>query len=288
VYEAGFSGFRLHRELSTFGITNMVVHAASVEIAARERVKTDKRDSLKLAIQLDCGRLKGIRVPSETEEARRILHRTREQLIRKRSATMNRIRMRLYQFGIRVSKERLSRRWVAEYLEGPRALRPEVVRGIQSLLRIWEALDKEIYLLNRELREQAKEDLLEATYRSVPGIGPISARILSTELGDMRQFSNERALFCFTGLTPGEHSSGERLRRGHISRQGSGRLRAVLVECAWAAVRKDPALKARFLALTPRLGKRRAIVAIARKLIGIVRSLFRKQQLYQPQVQLAA
>lgn len=64
VYEAGFSGFVLHRYLLREGIENQVVHAASVEISARDRVKTDKRDSLKLATQLSAGRLKGIHVPT--------------------------------------------------------------------------------------------------------------------------------------------------------------------------------------------------------------------------------
>ena len=144
VYEAGFSGFGLHRELVRNGIRNIVVHAAAVEIAARERVKTDKRDSLKLAIQLDCGRLRGIRVPTEAEEAKRVLHRTREQLVRKRSAGMNQIRMRLYQFGVHVTapKERLCITKVTECLAANPNLPREVARGIQSLLGIWEALSK--------------------------------------------------------------------------------------------------------------------------------------------------
>jgi transposase len=72
VYEAGFSGFVLHRYLQENGIDNRVVHAASVEISARDRVKTDKRDSLKLATQLSHGRLKALHVPTVEREAYRV------------------------------------------------------------------------------------------------------------------------------------------------------------------------------------------------------------------------
>jgi transposase len=85
VYEAGFSGFGLHRHLCRVGIQNIAVHAASIEVSVRDRVKTDKRDSLKLAVQLAAGRWQGIRIPSEAEECRRLVSRTRAQLVQARS-----------------------------------------------------------------------------------------------------------------------------------------------------------------------------------------------------------
>lgn len=84
-YEAGFSGFVLHRALIAAGIENLVVHAASIEVAANDRVKTDKRDATKIAWHLSRGMLEGIRVPSVEEELKRQLTRTREQLIRERT-----------------------------------------------------------------------------------------------------------------------------------------------------------------------------------------------------------
>ena len=86
VYETGFSGFVLHRELVKQGINNIVVHAAGVEVAVNNRVKTDKRDAQKLAALLEAGRLKGIGIPTHTQEQRRILTRTREQLVSGRRA----------------------------------------------------------------------------------------------------------------------------------------------------------------------------------------------------------
>lgn len=281
-YEAGFSGFELYRQLKEGGINCIVVHAASIEVS-RERVKNDRRDAKKIATQLHAGRLKGIRVPSREEEAKRVLHRTREQLIRKRSATKAQIRMRFYQFGCRVTgpKEHLTFAKIEAALE--RRFPREFHIGIESLVSTWQALNKEIALLERREKEVLATDERMPVYLSVPGIGFQSACILCTELGDMSQFPNERALFCFTGLTPQEHSSGERECKGHISRQGSGRLRHVLVEAAWVAVRKNPELNRCFQRLATRTGKKKAIVAIARKLIGRIRAMFRKKEFYRSQ-----
>lgn len=153
--------------------------------------------------------------------------------------------------------------------------------SIACLYEEWKHILSQVQKLDKELHAQAKEDPLEAIYRSVPGIGPLIARVLSSELGDMSQFRNERALFSFTGLTPGEYSSGKEVHRGHISRQGSSRLRHMLVEAAWKAIRKDEVLKEFFERIAKKAGKKRAIVAVARKLIGRVRAAFRAQTMYE-------
>ena len=87
VYEAGFSAFVLHRALIKAGITNMVVNPASIAVAANDKVKTDRRDSKKLAIDLADGRLRGIYVPTEAEELARLLPRTRAQIVEHRATT---------------------------------------------------------------------------------------------------------------------------------------------------------------------------------------------------------
>ena len=103
---------------------------------------------------------------------------------------------------------------------------------------------------------------------------------MATELGDMTRFANERALFSYTGLTPSEHASGASVRRGHISRQGSSRIRQLLVETAWRALPRDPVLQERFDRIAATRGKKRAIVAIARRLTGRIRACFRQGTTY--------
>lgn len=287
-YEAGYSGFWLHRYLKQKNINNIVVNPGSVEIAAGNRVKTDKRDSLKLAQQLDANRLKAIYVPSEEQELSRLLIRTREQLVRARTRARVQIRMKLHQFGLFPSEYTgvLTTKYAQELISGVEQV--ELKTALTALFSQWEYLNQEIKDLEKELRKQAKDDELEATYRSVPGIGELMARVLSTELGDMSQFPNERALFSYTGLTPCEYSSGEQVRRGHISRQGSSRLRHTLTEAAWRAIRKDMQLKADFERIAKRRGKKRAIVAIARKLVGRVRAVFKAKGIYELEYKKAA
>jgi transposase len=280
-YEAGFSGFVLHRELKKHGIQNLVVNAAGVEVSVNDRVKTDKRDALKLSTLLEARRLKGIRIPSEVEEAHRLLSRTRQQLVEDRTAVKNKIRMKFHQFGLIDDDEtrQMTHILVDELLKN--APSKELTIAINAYWSVWRNLDEEIKKIEEELKHQAKEDPNEKTYRSAPGVGPLSARILSNELGNMFQFKNERQLFSFTGLTPSEHSSGETIRRGHISRQGNSRVRGILIEIAWRAIGKDKTLAEFFERLYPRTGKTKAIVAVARKLIGRIRAAFQKRENYQ-------
>lgn len=280
VYEAGFCGFVLHRYLAANGIRSTVTHAASVEIAARDVVKTDKRDALKMALQLGAGRLRGITIPSEALEARRLLTRTREQLLGHRQRLMNQLRMKLHQFGLIGLNERGPLSYVKVFRALKKSHSEELDAACESLLGLWRSVNQELRAFNKKLLAQAAADRLEVVYRSIAGYGPLTARILANELGDMSQFRNERALFSFTGLTPREFTTGEHRRLGHISRQGSSRLRATLVEAAWRAIKLDPALHIDFQRIANRVGKKRAIVGIARKLIGRARALFRKREYY--------
>ncbi len=288
VYEAGFSGFGLHRVLVANGIKNIVVNPSSIEVAAKDKVKTDKRDCKKMAIQLEAGRLQGIHIPSIEQEHERLLTRTREQLVSERTRVSNQFKNRLYQFGLIPYNDEtvISERFIDNYLgiNLPKRLH----ECLAVLARLWKFVNLEIKEIEREMGQQAKQDKNEAIYRNVPGIGAISSRVLSNELGDMSQFRNERAIFSHTGLTPCEFSSGGKQRLGHITHQGSSRLRCLLTEASWKAIKEDAKLKEDFERIALKRGKKRAIVAIARKLIGRIRACFRKGESYQLGYGLAA
>ncbi len=187
-----------------------------------------------LATLLEAGRLKGIRIPSEKEEQQRLLTRTREQLVGERTAIKNRIRMKCHQLGLLepFDLRAMSHKLVKEILA--RSGGREFTLVIQAHWQVWKSLDQEIKKIEKELKAQAIEDAKEEIYRSAPGVGALSSRILSNELGDLSQFKNERQLFSYTGLTPSEHSSGDNIRRGQITRQGNSRVRMVLCEVAAA------------------------------------------------------
>lgn len=278
-YEAGFSGFYLHRELVTNKINNIVVHPASIEIASRDRVKTDKRDSLKIATQLYAGRLKGINIPSVEREAYRAITRLRDKLVKDRTRLSVQTKAFLNLNGMIDYKDtkRINKKAILEILSLSND--GELFFYLKTLAKRWIDIDKEIKLIDEKLKEQAiSEPNLERIYQSFPGIGAIASRVLINELGDMSQFKNERALFSFTGLTPQEYSSGEHTRQGHISRQGKPILRKVLVQAAWSTVRKEGPLKQAYERMSEKVGKKRAIVGIARRLIGQIRSCLQKNE----------
>lgn len=282
VYEAGFSGFVLHRYLLANGIDSIVIHAASVEISSRDRVKTDKRDSMKLAIQLSDGRLKGIHVPTRQREAYREVSRTRAKFAKDKRRVGNRIKSLLFRQGLigPDDDDTVNKKWLKtiiqyEYDESVRYC-------IQTSIDEWLFLRNKIKEIDSELAKQALADQeLEKIYQSVPGIGVVHARVLANELEDMKHFANENQLFSFTGLTPSEHSSGEHKRLGHISRQGRSVLRKTLIQAAWKAIYKDPSLQASFERMAQNAGKKRAITGIARRLIGQMRSCLKSNELYR-------
>lgn len=281
-YEAGFSGFVLHRHLTKNGIDNIVVNAASIEVGARDRVKTDKRDSLKIATQLSVGRLKGIFIPSIEMEDRRELTRLRSTHVKDRNRIAQRIKQKANYHGLLGPEDtqKVSRKWIKRFEE--MEFLPGLEFSIKSLIAQWKELDERIKGIDRELENQSSEDPeVDSVYRSVKGIGRTSARILANELGDMSQFSSERALFSYTGLTPSEYSSGEHVRKGHITGQGKPILRSILVQASWIAIRYDEDLCETYERIASRSGGKRAIVAVARKLIGRIRACFRKGEMYK-------
>ena len=283
VYEAGFSGYGLHRALCHRGIKNIVVNPASIEIAVTDRVKTDCRDSRKLGEQLSMGRLRGIYVPEEKEELRRQITRTRRQVVIQMNRVSNQIKSKLFYFGLISSEDNrmMSERYAKE-LEG-RDFSQELKFSLGVLIKQWRGLKEQLKEIERQMMIQSAEDSeVEEVYRSVPGIGRIVARVLSNELGDLsRRFPNERGLYKYIGLTPSEYSSGEKVYRGSIDRQGSGYIRSLLVEAAWRAIREDKVLRDSFERIARTRGKKKAIVAIARKLIGRIRACFCKNTLYK-------
>src|SRR4029434_7433600 len=121
-YEAGFSGFVLHRALTQAGITNIVVHPASVAVAANDKGKTERRDAKKLAIDLADSRLRGISIPTEAEALARLLPRTRAQLVEHRATMTRQIKAKLHPLGLippgsrRVMRSRYCREMAAWYV----------------------------------------------------------------------------------------------------------------------------------------------------------------------------
>ena len=200
-YEAGFSGFHLHRQLTAAGIKSQVIHPGSIEVASRDRVKTDKRDAKKLAVQLSVGRLSSIYIPSLEQEAKRSASRLRDNVVKLRKQVGQKIKSLLYTQGLIEGDDDtvLSASWLNKKVvevtsrQLPRGYDYTLQYYAQQWLRFTEDLKESKQTLLGMLTE--REAGLFALYRSAPGIGDINALKLVEELGDMSQFSNEKKLF---------------------------------------------------------------------------------------------
>ncbi len=284
-YEAGFSGFYLHRYLVKNKTNNIVVHPASIEVSSRDRVKTDKRDALKIATQLSANRLRGIYIPSLEQEGKRTISRLRTNFVKSRRQVGTQFKSLLFTQGLIEAAHTtvISQKWITQKLaEIEKGDYPEdFYYSAKKYAEEWKHLTSQIKEIEERLKTQAERDKdIQRIYESVPGIGLIHGRELANELGDMNQFRNERQLFSYTGLTPSEFSSGEHVRQGHISRQGRSVLRKILVEAAWVGITKDPELREVYENISRRKGGKRAIVGVARRLVGRIRSCLKSSKRY--------
>lgn len=280
-YEAGFCGFHLHRTLEAAEIKNIVVHAAGIE-TSNSRVKTDKRDSLKIVAHLSEGKLRCVYIPTVEREDSRTVTRLRDTFCRERSRIGNQIKSLLFLHGLipADNKKKVSPVWIKSLAKFE--MTAGVRFSIEMFAKTWLEFDAKVKEIDIEIKKQAiKDSAIDAVYQSVSGIGCTSARVLANELGDLMQFKNERQLFSYIGFTPSEHSSGEHTRQGHITKQGKPIVRKILVQAAWVAIRHDKELQLIYERIAEKSGAKRAIVAIARRLIGRTRACFRTGVFYE-------
>jgi len=141
--------------------------------------------------------------------------------------------------------------------------------------------------VDKQLREFARsapahETEARAVLQTIPGVGTVTVDGVVSELGDIRRFRSAKQVCAYAGLAPGQRESAGRSKQLGITKEGSKILRWVLVEAAWQLVRRSPRWSAIFAALTRRTGKKKAIVAVARRLLCVMASLLRSGRTYQP------
>lgn len=255
VYEAGPQGYTLYETMRRLGHRAVVI--APVKAVG---VKTDRRDARRIARDYLAQRTRQICVPGEKQRAMRQLLRQRAQIRKEMTRTRNRIKSLTRFHG-------LSGTLTAEFADEANI----------EYLQFCVDQQEEIYAFLKEKRDELDRILSTVaddpqysgdvqTLKRIKGIGTLSALELTLNVADMRAFGSGQRFSSYCGLCPGEWSSGATRRQGHITRSGPGRLRGILVQCAWVAVRHDKRKKEQFEALSFRIGRRKAIVAMARRL----------------------
>ena len=267
VYEACGFGFMLQRQLSALGINCYVVCPQKLDEQNR-RVKTDGLDAKALCLKLDRfvqgnrDALAIVRVPSEQEERSRAIHRQREQLVGARKRLEAQGRSLMVNHGIEPVQQWWKRRAFSR-LQVPEWMRAMLCNSQPIVL----ALEEKIRALSVQLQSAAAPD-------QPRGLGAMTSVIIDREIGDWHRFNNRRQIASYTGLCPGEYSSGNTRLQSCVTKHGNPRLRAALVELAWRLVRFQPHYKPivkwrQILAkgaLATGAARKKAIVAVARQL----------------------
>ena len=272
-YEAGPCGFGLHDRLQAEGINVLVVPPSLIPVESGNKVKTDRRDSRKLARLLEGTLLKRVHVLTPEERAHRDLLRTRRQLVQHRADVARQIKSKLLFSSIRAPFP-AQQPWTGPYLRWVKGLHWEeacVQVSLDVLVRLYEELTVHVKALESRIQALAATEHYQKRVRllrTVPGIGLLSAMEMLTELQDLSRFDSPQHLASSLGLTPSEYSSGPRVRQGRITRCGNKRVRSCLVESAWILIGKDPQMRQRYLRIKFRRGAKRAMIAIARNLSG--------------------
>jgi transposase len=244
--------------------------------------KTDRIDAEVLARALERG---GIPVAHVLSEHRRELRRQlgiRRALVETRAQLVTTMRGLAREQGVRLvsceSKDFAERVLASAPIELSTELRP--------LLETLQVIDRQLQSVDAELGKLCAHEPVIQQLCTVPGVGAIIAASFVSVIDDAKRFRRAHQVESYVGLVPSEDSSGGKRRVGAITKQGNRYLRAMLVQGAWAVMRnssKDDPLRLWGHALSERRGKRIAVVAVARRLIGILWAIWRDGTVYDPQ-----
>jgi transposase len=239
-YEAGPTGYVLYWQLSELGVQCAVIAPTLVPVKAGNLVKTDRRDAEKLARCHRAGDLTAVWVPEEGSEALRDLVRARESA----KQDQLRARHRLGKFLLRTGRRPAQgvKAWTQDYMKWVRQLRfeqmaqeatrldylHEVEHMGERVLRLEQGIAEAVKVASPAMQEVVRD------LQALRGIAHISAVTIAAELGNISRFQGARQLMGYSGAVPSENSSGERTRRGRITKTGNAHLRRIAVEAAWS------------------------------------------------------
>jgi transposase len=235
-YEAGPCGYEVYRQLTKAGYDCLVIAPSLIPKKAGDRVKTDRRDAVSLARLLRAGELTQIWVPDREQEAMRDLTRAREDM----KGMERHSRQRLGGFLLRHGKVYPGRsKWTKDHFRWLEGLRFETAAQqivFQEYIDMVKYTQERVASMEEEMRKALEGWTLKPVVRglmALRGVDLVAAMTIVAELGDLSRFESPRQLMAHLGVVPSEHSSGERQKRGGITKTGNGHVRRVLVEAAW-------------------------------------------------------
>jgi transposase len=236
-YEAGPTGYGLYRQLKSLGHDCIVVAPSLIPHKPGDRVKTNRRDALSLARQLRAGDLTAVWVPDPHHEAVRDLTRARGAAVREQRARRQQVSALLLRLGLHYPGNTTWGKAHMAWLAGQKLAHLEQRIALEEMLHAVRQAGDRIARLEQAIHAAVPDWSLAPSVTALMalrGIEFIAATTLLAEIGDLTRFRTPRELMAWLGMVPSEHSTGDRIRRGPITKTGNRRARSILVECAWS------------------------------------------------------
>jgi transposase len=246
-----------------------LVNPMQFKVISVSAKKTDKRDAALLAQYLSQGLLPEVRPSTPQRDQIKSLLATREQLVKTRTALKNKVHGVLAAHGLKragqnVDSEQGQERLLS--LATDEAIRFELEILIEEIRHLSQAIAK----VNKQLSNPQYKLPGHEQLKSIPGIGDLGATTLLCAIGSIEDFEDSKHLASYLGIVPSVHCSDRTAHYGPITKRGNRAARHILVQCAWTAIRYHAGLRAFFLRIQIRRGNGKAIIATARKLLGLV------------------
>jgi transposase len=265
--------YPIYDALVNTGCDVAVANPDNIQLIARTRIKHDKVDARVLGELLRANFFPRSHIPDVEIREKRLLTRDRVRYAVKRAELKNSIKWFLKRRGIAV-KRPLS-------VQGRERIRSLGLPELDYRLRELELVESVVDDLDRRIVYVASKDRSAGLIDTIPGVGAYTALFLSSALDDVNRFHDSKHACAYLGLVPSLHQSGEVSYSGHITRRGNKWLRRNLVECARWSVRKDPHMQRFFLRVSRRRGKKKAHVAVARKIVSYAYWMLKRNLTYE-------
>jgi transposase len=261
----------------------VLAHPKKLRIIAESTRKSDKIDARVLAEFLAVDMIPQAYRPTARQRAHRRLVRQRVHLNKGVKRVRARVRAILAEYN--ADRKDLFTANGLEYLAQVQvSLADRFV--IRQLLAEWRFLQQQLEAMAKKLEQfAASAPPAEAEARelleTIPGVGPVTIDVVISELGPLERFGSQKKVSAYAGLNPGSRESDGKRHELHITKEGSPLLRWVLTEAAWRLIRQSPRWRTIFEALAKRRGKKRAIVAVARRLLCVMVAMIQRGQKYR-------
>jgi transposase len=261
----------------------VLAHPGKLRVIAESTRKSDRLDAQVLAEFLALDMIPVAYRPTPRQRQHRSLVRQRQHLRQRHTATQTKIRRLLSDYN--ADAQNLFTEVGLAYLATvPVSAAARFV--LDQLVEQWRFTRGQLLALRRRLEQfaagaPAAEAEQRRLLRTITGIGFVTGEVILSELGEVSRFGSHKKLAAYAGLAPGQRESAGKVKGQGITKKGSGLLRWALVEASWQLVRRSERWREIYARLKDRRGNRRAIVAVARRLLGVVLAVLRDRREYQ-------